>query len=85
MTPFGFQDSRFGGISGLRDRSWRILRKISVPNDPFLWRLLTAVSRKLGTEDFEKKSGNWILDFFSSNRKNFGGKDRGKIGKNGKG
>ena len=47
-----FQVFRFLGISGLRDRSWRILRKISVPNDPFLWRLLTAVSRKLGTEDF---------------------------------
>ena len=60
MTPFGFQVFRFLGISGLRDRSWRILRKISVRNDPFLWRLLTAVSWKLGMEDFEKK---WKLDF----------------------
>ena len=27
--------------------------------------------RKLGTEDFEKKSGNWILDFFTSIREMF--------------
>ena len=52
LEKLNFQVFRFLGISGLRDRSWRILRKISVPNDPFLWRLLTAVSRKLGTEDF---------------------------------
>ena len=50
--PVGFQVFSFLGISVLRDRSWGILRKISIPNDPFLWRLLTAVSRKLGTEDF---------------------------------
>ena len=38
--PVGFQVFCFLGISGPRDFSGRILRKNSVPNDPFLWRLL---------------------------------------------
>ena len=42
----------FWGICGLRDRDWRILRKISVPNAPFSWRLLPPASRKFGTQDF---------------------------------
>ena len=50
--PLVFRFSVFWGISGLRDRSWRILRKIPVPNDPFSWRLLPPVSRKFGTQDF---------------------------------
>ena len=63
--PVGFQVFRLLGTSRLRDRSWRILRKISVPNDPFLWRLLTAVSRKLGTEDFLLKClANSKVQFF---------------------
>ena len=45
--PVGFQVFRFLGISGLRDFSGRILRKNSVPNDPFLWRLLPPCSANL--------------------------------------
>ena len=47
-----FSFSVLGGVFGLRDPSWRILRKISIPNAPFSWRLLPPASRKFGTQDF---------------------------------
>ena len=49
---------RFRGIFGLRDLSWRILRKISVPNAPFSGLLVpppsATVVRKLFTKLFGK-------------------------------
>ena len=51
----------FGGIFGLRDPSWRILRKISVPNAPFSWRLVhphsVTVVRKIFTQLFDEFQG----------------------------
>ena len=45
--PSVFRISVFWWISGLRDFSGRILRKNSVPNDPFLWRLLPPCPENL--------------------------------------
>ena len=55
---------RFGGIFGLRDLSWRILRKISVPNAPFSWRLVHPHSATV-VRQMEKLKTNKIctLDF----------------------
>ena len=57
--PVGFQVFCFLGISGLRDFSGRILRKISVPNDPFLWRLLPPCPANLVRKIFCSKFGEF--------------------------
>ena len=57
--PVGFQVFCFLGISGLRDFSGRILRKNSVPNDPFLWRLLPPCSANLVRKIFCSKFGEF--------------------------
>ena len=57
--PVGFQVFRFLGISGLRDFSGRILRKNSVPNDPFLWRLLPPCPANLVRKIFCSKFGEF--------------------------
>ena len=57
--PVGFQVFCFLGISGLRDFSGRILRKNSVPNDPFLWRLLPPCPANLVRKIFCSKFGEF--------------------------
>ena len=52
LEKLNFQVFRFVGISRLRNRSWPrppglILRKKSVPNAPFSWRLLPPCVPKI--------------------------------------
>ena len=53
------------GISRLRGRSGRILRKISVPDDPFLWRLLPPCPENLVRKIFCSKFGEFQDAVFS--------------------
>ena len=57
--PSVFRISVFLGISGLRHCSGRILRKISVPNDPFVWRRLPPCPANLVRKIFCSKFGEF--------------------------